>query len=143
MSDNELLSAISNMMDQKMLEVSSMMDQKLKAGLKPMENRLDRMENKMQTMQNEMQVMQNDMQTIQNDMQTIHCEMQTMHNEMRGIRLFQENVILPRLSTIESCYTDTYDRYRDYADKMDAVITENELLKKVVTEHSEQIQKLA
>ena len=25
----------------------------------------------------------------------------------------QENVILPRLNTIEACYTSTYDRYKD------------------------------
>ena len=46
-------------------------------------------------------------------------------------------------NTIESCYTDTYNRYKDYADKMDAAFADIELLKKVVTEHSEKLQKLA
>ena len=44
---------------------------------------------------------------------------------------------------VYSCYTDTYNRYRDYADKMDAAFADIELLKKVVTEHSEKLQKLA
>lgn len=43
----------------------------------------------------------------------------------------------------ESCYTGTYERYRNYADKMDAAFADIELLKKVVTEHSEKLQKLA
>ena len=70
-------------------------------------------------------------------------DIQSIKNEVHQIKLYQENVILPRLNTIESCYTDTYNRYRDYADKMDAAFADIELLKKVVTEHSEKPQKLA
>ena len=65
MTDNELLPAI-----------SEMLDKKLESNLKPIENRLTRIE------------------------------------------LTLENYILPRLQTIESCYTDTYNRYKDYAEKM-------------------------
>ena len=94
MSDNELL-----------LAISDMMDKKLDARLKPLENNLE-----------------------------------VMQNDIRNIKLFQENVILPRLNTIESCYTDTYNRYKDHADKMQAAFDDIELLKKVVTEHSIKLQ---
>lgn len=97
MSDNELL-----------LAISDVMDKKLDSRLKPIEN-----------------------------------NMQSMRNDIQNIKLFQENVILPRLNTIESCYTDTYNRYKDYSDKMDAAFVDIELLKTVVTEHSEKLQKLA
>lgn len=97
MTDNELL-----------LAISEMMDSKLKSELQPLKN-----------------------------------DIQSIKNEVHQIKLYQENVILPRLNTIESCYTDTYNRYRDYADKMDAAFADIELLKKVVTEHSEKLQKLA
>ena len=97
MSDNELL-----------LAISDMMDKKLKATLQPIENRLDRIENK-----------------------------------VTNISLTLENDIRPRLNTIESCYTDTYNRYKDYVDKMDAAFADIELLKKVVTEHSEKLQKIS
>ena len=97
MTDNELL-----------LAISEMMNSKLKSELQPLKN-----------------------------------DIQSIKNEVHQIKLYQENVILPRLNTIESCYTDTYNRYRDYADKMDAAFADIELLKKVVTEHSEKLQKLA
>ncbi len=97
MTDNELL-----------LAISDMLDNKLDSRLKPIENRLDRIENK-----------------------------------VTNISLTLENDIRPRLNTIESCYTDTYNRYKDYADKMDAAFADIELLKKVVSEHSEKLQKLA
>lgn len=90
MTDNELL-----------LAMSDMLDKKLESNLKPIENRLTRIE------------------------------------------LTLENNILPRLQTIESCYTDTYNRYKDYADKMDAAFADIELLKKVVSEHSEKLQKIS
>lgn len=57
MSDNELL-----------LAISDVMDKKLDSRLKPIEN-----------------------------------NMQSMRNDILNIKLFQENVILPRLNTIESC----------------------------------------
>lgn len=125
MSDNELL-----------LAISELMDKKLAAGLKPVEGKLDRMENRLDGMENRLDRMENDLQSVKN-------ELQGVENELQGVKLFQENVILPRLNTIESCYTDTYNRYRMYVDKMDAVFVDVDLLKKVVAEHSEKLEKLA
>ena len=90
MSDNELL-----------LAISEMLDKKLESNLKPIENRLKRME------------------------------------------LQIENNVIPRLQNIESCYTDTYQRYQNHADKMQAALDDIELMKKVIAEHSEKLQKLA
>lgn len=97
MTDNELL-----------LAISEMMDTKLKSKLQPLKN-----------------------------------DLQSVKDEVHQIKLYQENVILPRLNTIESCYTDTYSRYKAYADKMEAAFADIELLKKVVSEHSEKLEKLA
>ncbi len=97
MTDNELL-----------LAISDMMDTKLKAEIQPLKN-----------------------------------DLQSVKAEMHQIKLYQENVILPRLDTIESCYTDTYKRYKNYADRMQAAFDDIEILKKVVSEHSEKLQKLA
>lgn len=97
MTDNELL-----------LAISEMMDIKLKSELQPLKN-----------------------------------DLQTMKDEVHQIKLYQENVILPRLNTIESCYTDTYNRYKNYAEKMEAAFADIEIMKKVIAEHSEKLQKLA
>lgn len=90
MTDNEML-----------LAFSQMMDEKLKANLAPIENRLTKI------------------------------EMTLEHN------------VVPRLQEIESCYTDTYERYKNYADKMQAAFDDIEILKQVVSEHSEKLQQLA
>lgn len=74
----------------------------------------------------------------------LDARLNPIENRMKRIEvdLLEHNVI-PRLSTIESCYTETYNRYRDYADKIDAVLADVELLKKVVSEHSEKLQKIS
>lgn len=97
MSDNELLLAISNMMDSK-----------LKSEIQPLKE-----------------------------------ELQAVKEEIHQVKIFQENVLLPRLQNIESCYTSTYERYKTYSDKMESAFQDIEIMKKVIAEHSEKLQKLA
>ncbi len=74
----------------------------------------------------------------------LDARLQPIENRLKRIEVdLLENNVIPRLNTIESCYTDTYNRYKDYADKMEAAFADIELLKKVVSEHSEKLQKLA
>ncbi len=74
----------------------------------------------------------------------LDARLQPIENRLKRIEVdLLENNVIPRLNTIESCYTNTYNRYKDYADKMDAAFADIELLKKVVSEHSEKLQKLA
>ena len=91
MTDNELL-----------LAISEMMDKKLDARLNPIESRIKRIE----------------------------------------VDLLENNVI-PRLNTIESCYTSTFDRYKDSVDEYESMKQDIAIIKKVVAEHSEKLQKLA
>ena len=91
MTDNELL-----------LAISDMMDKKLDARLNPIESRIKRIE----------------------------------------VDLLENNVI-PRLNTIESCYTSTYDRYKDQVETYESMKQDISIIKKVVAEHSEKLQKLA
>lgn len=121
MTDHELLLAISGIMDKKLI---------------PIENRLDAMQDEIHTTKDEIHSMQGEIHSMQD-------EIHSMQGDIHDIKLFQENVILPRLNTIESCYTDTYERYKSYADKMESVFSDTELLKRVVSEHSEKLQKIS
>ncbi len=128
MTDHELLLAISGIMDKKLI---------------PIENRLDAMQDEIHIMQGEIRNMQGEIRDMQGEIYSIHGEIRDIQGEIHNIRLFQENVILPRLNTIESCYMDTYERYKSYADKIESVFADTELLKKVVSEHSEKLQKIS
>ena len=91
MTDNELL-----------LAISDMMDKKLDARLNPIESRIKRIE----------------------------------------VDLLENNVI-PRLNTIESCYTSTFDRYKDSVDDYESLKQDIAIIKKVVAEHTQKLQRLA
>ena len=54
-----------------------------------------------------------------------------------------ENNVIPRLNTIESCYTSTFDRYKDSVDDYESLKQDIVIIKKVVAEHSEKLQRLA
>ncbi len=80
---------------------------------------------------------------IRNDMQSIKQDIQEIKTRVKKIEITQENEILPRLNTIESCYTSTYDRYKDQVETYESMKQDISIIKKVVAEHSEKLQKLA
>lgn len=163
MTDNELL-----------LALSDMLDTKLKSELQPLRNDL---RNEMQALRDdlhaEIQEVRHELHTeiqavkeelhaeIQAVKEELHAEIQAVRNELRAeiqeirhdfqdlqtkvllLQLNQETKIIPRLNTIESCYLDTFKRYQNNADRMEATFEDVSLLKKVVAGHSAQLQKLA
>ncbi len=80
---------------------------------------------------------------IREDIREIRSDIQELKNRVKRIELIQENEIMPRLNTIESCYTSTYDRYKDSVNTYETMKQDISILKNVVTEHSEKLQKLA
>lgn len=94
MKDNELLLAISDMLDTKL-------EEKLEEKLKPIKE------------------------------------------DVQHVKLYQENMLEPRLNTIEACYTSTYDRYKNDVDRMEKAFDDIDMLKRTVSRHSEQLRKMA
>ena len=80
---------------------------------------------------------------LKSELQPIKNRLDRIENNVTNISLKLENEIQPQLDTITSCYTDTYDRYKDYTDKMEAAFDDIELLKKVVSEHSIKLQNIS
>ena len=132
MTDNELL-----------LSISDMMDKKFQSELQPIKNDLQEMKDRLQNVEAEVQEVRTEVQNVKDRLQSVETGLQTVESKVHQMSLFQENVIMPRLCTIESCYTDTYNRYRSYVDKMDGVFVDVELLKSVVSDHTRKLQKLA
>jgi len=78
---------------------------------------------------------------IRNDIQTVKEDVQDMKNRMTRIELKQEDMAA-QLKEIQSCYTSTYDRYRNSVETYDSMKQDMSIMKKVVAEHSEKLQKL-
>lgn len=85
MTDNELLLAISNM--------------------------LDPIREEIQDMKEEIRGVKEEIREIKIEIQDMKENIQEIEDRVKRIELTQENKIMPRLNTIESCYTSTYDNF--------------------------------
>ena len=115
MNNNELLLAISDMMDQK-LDVINV--------------RMDTMENKLDT---KIDALENRLDTLDD----------RLSGEIQKINLTLENIVIPRISHIEQCYLDTSERYIIETGRINGLTTDVQVLKSVVQDHSRQLQKIS
>ncbi len=70
-------------------------------------------------------------------------KLKPISDRLKKIELTQENDILPRLQNLEACYTSTYRRYQTGVEQIDAMQADIDVMKSVIREHSEKLQKLA
>ena len=66
---------------------------------------------------------------ISNMLDPIKDDIQEIKDRVKKIELTQENMILPRLNTIESCYTSTYDRYKDNVETYESMRQDISIIK--------------
>ena len=110
MTDNELLLAISSMIDPLREDFNSMKE---------------------------------DLNSMKKDLNSVKEDMQETKERVKKVELTLENKVLPRLNTIEACYISTFNRYKEHVETYDSMKQDIHVIKKVVMEHSERLQKLA
>lgn len=80
---------------------------------------------------------------VNSTMTSMKTDIQKLQDDVTFIRVTQlENGALKTLDDIQKNYADTYQRYRDGADKFEVAFIDIDNLKKTVTKHSKQIKKL-
>lgn len=130
MTDNELLLAISGMIDP------------LREDVQSMKQELQGVKQDVQNMKEELQGVKQDNQNMKQELQGIKQDIQEIKTRVKKIEIVQENEVLPRLNTIESCYTSTYDRYKSSVEGYETLKQDMSIVKRVVMEHSEKLQKI-
>lgn len=146
MTNNELLLSISRMLDTKLkVEIQPIKDalQSVKDEVKEINVRLQNVETEVQQVKVEVEQLNGEVQKLKVGVEQVKVDVQKLKDETYQLRLNQEKTIMPRLNTIESCYTGTYNRYRSYVEKMETAFMDIDVLKMVVAEHSEKLLKLA
>lgn len=110
MSDNELLLAISDMMDTK---------------LKPVNNQLEKMEDTLEN--NVIPRLEKMEDTLEHN---VIPRLEKVEQSQKKMELTMENNILPRLQTIEECYLSTYERYKSGIGQIDTMQNDIDVMKK-------------
>ena len=119
MGNNELLLAISDMMDQKLDTINVKMD--------TLENKftakIDAVENKLTA--------------------KIDAVDERLSAAVTKNSIILENMVLPRLDHIEQCYLDTSERYINETGRINGLVLDVQVIKSVVQDHSEQLRKIS
>lgn len=85
----------------------------------------------------------NMLEPIRSDISEIKEDVSELQTRLKKVELTQELEILPRLRTIEACYTSTYDRYKTNVDGYDKLREDMNVMQKVVAEHSEKLKMIS
>lgn len=128
MTDQQLLLAISSIMDEK---------------IKPLEHRMDGMEQKMDGMEQRMDGMEQRMDRMEQRMDGMEQRIGAVEQSNRRISLQLEHNVIPHLNELSECYTSTYKEYAKRLDKIDACQMDVDILKHVVAEHSQILQQFS
>ena len=126
-----------------LLAISQIVDKRLEIRLKPIEKDISALDDKVNALDDKVNALDDKVNALDDKFIDLNHRVESLESGLHNVRLFQENIILPRLNTIESCYLDTFNRYQKNADKMEIVYEDVDLLKKVAADHSEKLQKLA
>lgn len=154
MVDREMLSAISGLLDERL-------EQKFNEKLQPVYERLDGFEANMiprferletnvielktdvDNLKTKVDGLETDVSELKTDVGGLKTDVSGLKGEMQYIRVVQlENNVIPRLSTIESCYLDTFQRYVERTEQFDKLTADIGVLKSIVSEHSRKLEKI-
>ena len=131
MNNNELLLALSDLLDKK---------------LEPIHNRLEKIESIIEN--NILPRLERIETTIDHViLPRLKKVEDAIENDitprLKKLELSTENDVLPRLRTIESCYLSTYKRYEAGNDQLDAMQIDIDIMKGVLLDHSEKLQRIS
>ena len=137
MNTNELLHAISDIMDQKL-------EEKIVPRIANLENSLnDNVIPRLNNMENSLN--NNVIPRLTNLEENLIPRVANLEENLIprviNIELRIENELIPRISNIEDCYISTFERYQKGIDQLDEMQHDIEVIKATVTGHSEELNK--
>ena len=95
------------------------------------------------SLSNMLEPIRSDISEIKEDVSVLKEDVSDLKTRLKKVELTQEVEILPRLRTIEACYTSTYDRYKTNVEGYDKLREDMDVMQKVVTEHSEKLKMIS
>ena len=126
--------------DELLIAISNMMDEKLDANLLPMKNDISELKTDTAVVKDKVSALDTKVTALESDMIVVKDKASAIDVKVTEIQLTQENDIRPRLQNIEACYIDTYKRYLHDSERMETALEDIVMLKTVVADHSEKLK---
>ena len=131
MADKEILTALSDMLEP------------IPTNIQEMREDIQEIKGDISELKEDVSGLKKDVSGLKKDVAELKEDVSDLKVRVKKIELTQENEILPRLQTIEACYTSTYDRYREQVEEHEEMKQDIAILKEVVTEHSKILQRIS
>ena len=80
---------------------------------------------------------------LRNELQPIKDEIRATQNQLNDFRIYVENIIEPKIQLLAENYVPAAQRYEKTTPEIHDLKQDVELLKKVVSEHSEELNPIA
>lgn len=143
MDNNELLVKFADILDQKLETVldqklETILDQKLETILdQKLETVLDR------KFEENLKPIHDRLDGIDERLDKVEERLDGMDTRLRKVEIQMEHEVVPRLQVIENCYLDTFQRYQQGGEDIDALKEDMVIVKKVVAEHSVKLKNIS
>ena len=106
------------------------MEQTLSAGIRALDTKIDNVE---QTLSAEIHRLDDKIDNVE----------QTLSAGIHKLNISMENIVIPRLNHIEQCYLSTSERYMNETGRIEGLVADVQVIKCVVQDHSERLQKIS
>lgn len=118
--------------------------ERLETRITALEEKVERLEVRVTALEEKVERLEVRVTSVENRVTSVESRLSLVEDKLIHIEIeLLENNVLPRLITIESCYTSTYRRYVTGINQLDAMQIDIDMMKKTITRHSELLQFLA
>ncbi len=148
MKDNELLLAISDIVEAKVAPLHKEIQQVRKEVTEKitlLENHITEVEAKLESRITEVEAkLESRITEVEAKLEHRITEVEAkLESEIVRISVLMENNVVPRIDNIESCYVSTYNRYVEGLNQISSIQSDVDVIKKVVIEHSKKLQRIS
>lgn len=135
MSNEELLSAISDIVEAKL--------EPIKQDIHGLKEEVGSLKEDVSVLKEEVGSLKEDVSGLQKKVGSLASRMDSLEKEVRQNSILLENEVLPRVRTIEKMYVDSSRIYMEKAVQIDGMQDDIDVMKVVIQEHSEKLEKIS
>ena len=142
MVDKEMLSAMSGLLDEKLEGLKTDVAE-LKTDVAELKTDVAGLKTDVAGLKLDVNGLKADVSGLKTDVSDLKADVSDLKGQMKHVRIeLLENGVLPRLSTIESCYLDTSHKYMERTEQFDQMAEDIKVMKTVVLNHSSRLNKI-
>lgn len=156
MDNQELLLALSGLLDEKLEPIKSDIRElktdvaelktdvaELKTDVANLKADVAELKTEVAKLKSDVAVLKTDVASLEKEVAQLNARMTNAEITIRDLKLTQENEIIPMIKLLAENYLPASQRFLERADQIDKMQADIHMMKRIIREHSEQLQKLA